>query len=133
MKHRPLPLLVLALVVLVAACGSKTSKLETGGLDQNDAIDHIMTKATRALSSVRNSVTAEEALPELQATAKQLEELGKEADRLSPQARTELSMQAERYLPGWKDNAKRIGAWKGVGEILGPTMVEIVDKLAALR
>jgi len=126
-------LLALLAILLLAGCGGKTSKLETGGITANDLLDNLMAKTTRIISDVRSVDTAEAALPELQGVSEDFNDLVKEADHLSPGARADLAEQASRYMPGLKDNAKRINAWKGVGDILGPTMNELVGKLAQLR
>jgi len=126
-------LLALLAILLLAGCGGKTSKLETGGITANDLLDNLMAKTTRIISDVRSVDTAEAALPELQGVSEDMDELIKESDRLSQGARADLAQQASRYMPGLKDNAKRINAWKGVGDILGPTMNELVGKLAQLR
>ena len=137
MMIRPRSLTVVLLsviaVLLLAGCGGKTSKLETGGITANDLLDNLMAKTTRIIGDVRSVPTAEDALPELQGVSEDFDDLVKEADRLSPGARADLAQQASRYMPGLKDNAKRINAWKGVGDILGPTMNELVGKLAQLR
>jgi hypothetical protein len=124
----------LLLVLLLSGCGGKEpSVLETGGINANDLIVHLMDRTTRIVGSVTSVPTAEAALPELQQVSEDFDKLIKEADRLSPGARADLAEQAARYMPGLKDNTRRISAWKGVGDVLGPTMTELVQKLAVLQ
>jgi hypothetical protein len=77
--------------------------------------------------------TAEEALPELEKVNEDFDKLVDEAKKLSPGARSELAEQAARFMPGLKENANRLNTMKGVDEILGPVMNELVGKLARLQ
>lgn len=131
--HRLLPA-ALIIVPLLAGCGGpEPSILESGGINANDLIVHLMDRTTRIVGDVRSVDTAEAALPELQKVSEDFDRLIKESERLSPQARADLADQAARYMPGLKDNTRRITAWKGVGDILGPTMTELVQKMALLQ
>ncbi len=129
--YRPLAL-VLALTFLLAGCGSKTSKLETGGIDANDVLTNLLDRTTRIIGDVTGVKAAEEALPDLEKVNRDFDELLKEADNLSPSGRQQLADQAADAMPGLKANARRMNAMKGVDEILGPLMNEIVGKLAQL-
>jgi len=125
--------LVLASILILAGCGSKTSKLETGGIDANDVLTNLLDKTTRILGDVTNVDSAEEALPQLEKVIEGYDGLIKEAKNLSPNARQALADQATKAMPGMKDNARRMNAMKGVDEILGPIMNEMVGKLAQLQ
>lgn len=133
MKRQPFALvLVLAAILMLAGCGSKTSKLETGGIDANDVLTNLLDRTTRILSDVNNTLAAEEALPQLEKVNEGYDDLIKEAKNLSPGARQDLADQAAKAMPGLKDNARRINAMKGVDEVLGPVMNEMVGKLSQL-
>lgn len=123
-----------ALVLLMAGCGgSEPSQLETGGINANDLITQLMDRTTRIVGDVTSVPTAEAALSELEKVSEDFDRLIKESDRLSPGARADLAQQASRYMPGLKDMARRISSWKGVSDVLAPTMTEIVGKMAQLR
>jgi hypothetical protein len=124
--------LVLASILILAGCGSKTSKLETGGIDANDVLTNLLDKTTRILGDVTNVDSAEVALPQLEKINEGYDDLIKESDNLSPGARQDLADQAAAAMPGLKENARRMNAKKGVDEILGPVMNEMVGKLAKL-
>ena len=131
-RTRPLAL-VLALALLLAGCGSKTSELETGGINAVDLLNQLMSKTTRIVGGVTGVKAAEAALPELEQVNEDFDQLIDEAEKLSPGARGELAEEAARFMPGLKDNARRMNTMKGVDEILGPVMNEMVGKLAQLQ
>jgi hypothetical protein len=134
MNRKRIQLLValIALVVLAAGCGSKTSHLETGGINANDLLNTLTDKTTRILSDVVNVESAKAALPQLEAVNDGYDKLIDEAGDLSPAGRTQLSEQAAKAMPGLKDNARRINSKNGIDEILGPVMNQMVTKLSKL-
>ena len=136
MRPRLIPLLMLAaLLAVTTGCGGKnqTSPLETGGIDALDWLKTLNNRTTRILGEITGVQAAEAALPQLQAVSTDYDELIKQADKLSPAARQELADEAARIMPGLKANAVRIGSMKGAGELLAPTLQELVDKVARLQ
>jgi len=131
MRRAIIPILLLV-ILAVLGCGSKTSELETGGLNAVDLLNHLNDRTVRILGEVTNLAKAEEALPQLEAVNKDYDRLIKEADKLSLGARNELAEQAARMMPGLKDNTRRLAAKKDVGELLGPVLAEMVGKLSQL-
>ncbi len=131
-KMTPWLLMVLILVFSAAGCGSKTSHLETGGINATDLLNNLMDKTTRILSGVVNVDSAEAAKPQLEQVLEGFDQLIDEAGDLSPAARTQLSEDAARAMPGLKDNARRMNSKAGIDEILGPIMNEMVTKLSRL-
>ena len=131
-QHRALALVFVS-VLLLAGCGSKTSKLETGGINANDLLTNLLDRTIRILGDVTNVESAEVALPQLEKVNEGYDDLIKEADNLSPGARQDLADQAAAAIPGLKENARRMNAMKGVDEILGPVMNVMVGKLARLQ
>ena len=132
-QTRSLVLSFISVLFLVGCGGSEPSQLETGGINANDMITNLMDRTSRIMSDVTSVPTAEAALPELEKVNEDYDRLIKESDRLSQGARADLAQQASRYMPGLKDMARRVGSWKGVSDVLGPTMNEIVGKMAQLR
>ena len=130
-KMMPVLLMVLILVFSVAGCGG-TSHLEQGGINATDLLNNLMDKTTRILSGVVNVDSAEAAKPQLEQVIEGFDKLIDEAGDLSPAARTQLSEDAARAMPGLKDNARRMNSKAGIDEILGPVMNEMVTKLSRL-
>ena len=121
----------LAVVLVAAGCGG-VSHLETGGINANDLLDNLMDKTTRILSNVYNTDAAQAALPKLEAVNLGYDQLIEEIDDLSPAARARLSNQAEKAMPGLKENARRMNGKEGIGDINGPEMNKMVTKLSKL-
>ncbi len=132
MKRTSLLLTLLAMVLMIVGCGSKTSHLEMGGINANDLLDNLTDKTTRILSNVVNVESAKAALPQLEAVSDGYDNLIDEAGDLSPAARSRLSEQAVKAIPGLKDNARRMNSKQGIDEILGPVMNQMVTKLSKL-
>jgi len=137
MRPRLILSLTLILTVLlagVAGCGGKnqTSPLETGGIDALDMLKTLNNRTTRILGEVTGLQAAEAALPQLQAVGADYDKLIAQVDKLSPGPRQEIADEAARIMPGLKANAVRIGSMKGAGELLAPTMQELVNKVARL-
>ncbi len=123
--------LALLLAALAGCGGPKTSPLETGGIDAVDLLTTLNARTTRVLGTVTGAAAAEAALPELEAISADYDDLLNQAKGLSPGARTQLSEQAARILPGLKDNAVRLASMRG-GEVLSPVLRGIIDKVALL-
>lgn len=123
---------ILSMVLVAAGCGSKVSHLETGGINANDMLDNLLDKTTRIISNVYNEDAANAALPQLQAVNEGYDRLIDEVDDLSPAARTQLSEQAAKAMPGLKENARRMNSKRGIEDIIGPEMNRMVMKLSKL-
>ena len=135
MRTRLTPILILAgLLAAAVGCGGKnqTSHLDTAGIDAVDVMQTLNARTTRIFGEITGMDAAEAALPQLQAVSADYDKLLAEADKLSPTTRQALADEAARIMPGLKANTKRIGAMKGAGELLAPTMQELLDKVAKL-
>ncbi len=123
---------ILTLVLAGSGCGSKVSHLETGGINATDLLNNLQDKTTRILSNVYNVEAAKAALPQLEAVNEGYDKLIDEVDDLSPAARTEISEQAARAMPGLKENARRMNSKSGIDEIIGAELNKMVTKLSRL-
>ncbi len=122
-------ILALALIAGLAACGKKYEP-ETG-YTATDNLQILLDRVTRTLSGVNNPASAEAALPVLAEVSEEFDRLAERLPNLTESARAEMSSQAARAMPGLKDNARRINNSDGI-DLLGPTMNELVNKLARL-
>ncbi len=125
-------IVLLSLGLLTTGCGSKTSHLETGGINATDLLNNLLDKTNRILSDVVNVQTAEAALPQLEAVNEGYDQLIDEMSDLSPAGRAEISEQAAKAMPGLKDNARRMNSKEGIEDIIGPEMNKMVTKLSKL-
>jgi hypothetical protein len=128
-RIRPV-LYVFALVLLVAlaGCGGGQPEPETGYTTSDD-LQTLLDRITRTVSGVRSSATAEEALPVLEGISQDLDRLLERLPALSGQVRTDMSVQAQRALPGLRDNARRINNTDGV-DLIGPILNTMVGQVS---
>lgn len=122
----------LILILLLAGCSGKPSIYERGGISTTDLLNNILDQTTSILSDVFNVQSAEAALPQLVGLNEEFDKLIEISGDLSPEGRQELAEKAARAMPGLKANARRINGQKGISDILGAEMNNLVFKLTEL-
>ena len=122
----------LAMILLIAGLAGCGSQPEPDiGITATDDLQNLLDRVTRTLSGVRSTATAEEALPVLEMVSEEFDTLIKRLPNLSASGREQIGKQAERALPGLRDNARRINNSDGV-DLLGPTMNTLVNQLSQM-
>jgi hypothetical protein len=118
-----------ALVLLVALTGCGGAPEPETGYTASDDLQTLLDRITRTVSGVRSTATAEEALPVLEGISEDLDTLIGQLPNLSGPVRTDLSRQAQRALPGLRDNARRINNTDGV-DLIGPILNKMVGQVS---
>ena len=123
---------LLILVLLLAGCSGKPSIYERGGMSTTDLLNNILDQTTTVLSDVFNVESAEAALPQLVGLNEEFDKLIDVAGDLSDEGKQELADKAARAMPGLKANARRINGQKGISDVLGTEMNNLVFELTEL-
>ena len=125
--------LVMILLLGVASCGGGNSpNMELGGINTGDMLDGLLARTFRALGSVDSMQSAEAAVPKLKAINDDFDDLIYHIPKLSDEGRGEMSKKAKNALPEIQDMARRINDMGSLGDILGPEMNAMVEKLGLL-
>jgi hypothetical protein len=83
------------------------------------------------LGGVTSRPTAEEALPVLEEINEEFKQLAKTQGELSDKGQAELAAQAEKAMPGLKDNWRRVNM-QSYGDILRPVMEDLIGNLTKM-
>jgi len=127
MKRQRIGLVCLTLMlVLAVGCGSQPEP--DTGFTATDDLQTLLDRVTRTLSDVNSSTKAQEAMPVLEMISEEFDMLIDRMPNLTEKGRSDMSALAARYLPGLRDNARRINNSNGL-DILGPTMNKMVGQL----
>jgi hypothetical protein len=123
--------LVTALAVLVGCGGNKPHELERGGLSAEDLLQSLLDQTMTTLSGVTSRPSAEEALPILEEINEEMGKLVKTKGDLSEEGQANLAAQAEKAMPGLKDNWRRVNM-QSYADILRPVMEDMIVNLTEL-
>jgi hypothetical protein len=125
--------LTLALVLGLGGCGGGNSQnLELGGINTGDMLDGLLSRTMRTLGTVNSMQSAEAAVPQLKAINDDFDDLIYHIPKLSEEGRAEMSKKAKQAMPEIQDMARRINDMGSLGDILGPEMNAMVEKLGLL-
>jgi hypothetical protein len=117
-----------AIVLLTGCGGNKPHELERGGLSAGDLMQSLLDQTMVTLGGVTSRATAEEALPMLEEINDQFKELSKTKGELSDQGQADLAAQAQKAMPGLKDNWRRVNM-QSYADILRPVMEDMIGNL----
>ena len=123
--------LMFVLLSIAAGCGGTPEPEPGTGFTATDDLQALLDRVTRTIGDVRNTVTAEEALPVFESISEELDVLIDRMPNLSPQGRADMAAQAARALPGLRDNARRINNSDGI-DLVGPALNRIVDQVSRM-
>ena len=126
--------LALVLLLCAAGCGGggNSQEMELGGINTGDMLDGLLARTFRALGDINSLEAAEAAVPQLQAINDDFDDLIYHIPKLSENGRQEMSNKAKKALPEIQDTARRINDMPGLGNILGSSMNDMVEKLTLL-
>jgi len=134
MKIRHILTIVLAVAVftLLAGCGgNKPHELERGGLNAGDLMQSLLDRTMTTLGGVTSRPSAEEALPVLEEINEEFKQLKETKSDLSEPGQADLAAQAEKAMPGLKDNWRRVNM-QSYGDILRPVMEDMIVNLTEM-
>jgi hypothetical protein len=120
--------------LLVTGCGGggPSAEMELGGINTGEVLKGLLDRTARTLAGVQDMASARAAAPQLAAINDDFDDLIYHVPNLSAEGRTEMARMAARSLPEIQGAAARINGMRGLDEILGPAMDEMVDKLTQL-
>ena len=126
--------LILVLLAGLAGCGGggNSQEMELGGINTGDMLDGLLNRTFRALGSVNSMQTAEAAVPQLESINDDFDDLIYHVPKLSEEGRAEMSKKTKKAMPEIQDMARRINDMGSLGDILGPEMNSMVEKLGLL-
>jgi len=116
-----------------AGCGSSSSgEMVLAGIDLGEMLDGLLKRTMRTLSTVKDESSAQAAVMELTAINSDIDDLIYHAPKLSPAGQAELSAKVAETLPTVQETTQYINSIRGLTNILGPVMEDMVHKLTTL-
>jgi small-conductance mechanosensitive channel len=108
-----------------------TAALTVDGVNLGEEIGTTVSDAASALEGITDKASAEAALPSLQAVETKLDELGADVEKLPQHAKEALASLLDDSLPELQDLVTKVEGMEGVGEVVKPTLDNIMAKLDA--
>lgn len=117
---------------MLAGCDQAEKALDKTDLGTTTEVTKLIGNAVKSLGSITDIESARTALPALQDVDIDLGKVVQKVQDMAPEAKSKLTGAVSKAMPQLEAAIAKVSSLSGVGEIVGPTLESVQNKLKSM-